>query len=102
MAMLVYQRVLNVVNNDILAGWVWGSSGVVRALVLLRRLEALRGLRIAAHLLKCTVVIPTQNGNLQLIFPLKIVIFHSLPEGNHVEKHEKTNSGWWLSHPSEK
>ena len=47
--------------------------------------------------LKCRV-----DGNLQLIFPLKMVMFHSLPESNHVEKHEETNSGWWLSHPSEK
>ena len=65
------------VNNDILAGWVWGSSGVVRALVLLRRFEALRGLRIAAHLLKSsekhsgdtnpkwqfTVDFPIKNGD---------------------------------------
>ena len=71
-AMLVHQRVLNLANNDTLAAWLC-SSDVVRALVLLRRLEALRGLRVAAHLLrkaaKSTVVIPTQNGNLQLIFP---------------------------------
>jgi len=32
-----------------------------------------------------------ENGHLEWIFPLKMVIFHSyvsLPEGNHLEKYE--------------